>query len=41
MAFDYMNIELIGPIMSGCIVVHPMISHIQVFRIVSWSRWRD
>lgn len=31
MAFDYMNIELIGPIMSGCIVVHPMISHIQVF----------
>ena len=31
MAFNYMNIEPIGPIMFGSTVVHPMISHIQVF----------
>ena len=31
MAFHYMNIDPIGPIMSGSTVVHPMISHIQVF----------
>ena len=30
MAFHYMNIDPIGPIMSGSTVVHPMISHIQV-----------
>ena len=32
MAFHYVNIEPIGPIMSGSTVVHPMISYIQVFQ---------
>ena len=32
MAFHYMNIDPIGPIMSGSTVVHPMISHIQAIK---------